>query len=94
MNVSYPLVTPGEADRVAVGKLLKRLYQQYSGRLTLDFCNPRSIVWIFHIYRYRIDCRKMTWILGDQVIYRGIPSWDELRDAIDEALRSQKCAGS
>lgn len=69
--------------------MAKRIRQEYGDRLSLDFYDPRCLFWALDLFRYGIRGGEVTWVLGSRVISRGIPSWEELRDAIEDTLAQQ-----
>ncbi|MDY3868578.1 MAG: hypothetical protein SOZ52_04350 [Pyramidobacter sp.] len=77
---------PGECSRVAAGKLYMKLRETYGEKLDVDFYDPRCFIFLFDTLRYRLRGNEITWVLDGKVIFRGNPSWDDLKKCIDERL--------
>ncbi len=76
----------GGCDREEVGRLYMRLKKEYGGRLDIDFYDPRCFVFLFDTLRYRLRGGEVTWVLDNKVLFRGVPSWEDLKTGIDAAL--------
>ena len=63
-----------------------KLKEEYGSRLNINFYDPRCFVFLFDTLRYRLRGDEVTWVLNGKVIFRGIPEWEDLKDAIDGIL--------
>ncbi len=63
-----------------------KLKKEYGPRLDVDFYDPRCFIFLFDTIRYRLRGTDVTWVLDGKVIFRGIPSWEELKGVIDESV--------
>ncbi|MCI7403799.1 MULTISPECIES: hypothetical protein [unclassified Pyramidobacter] len=63
-----------------------KLKEEYGPRLDINFYDPRCFVFLFDTLRYRLRGDEVTWVLNGKVIFRGIPEWENLKDAIDGVL--------
>ncbi|EEX49310.1 MULTISPECIES: hypothetical protein [Jonquetella] len=58
----------------------------YGDRLEIDFYDPRCFAWLWQTIRFSIRAGQTTWVLNNKVIFRGVPTWDELSAVIGQAL--------
>ncbi len=78
----------GGYDSREVGSLYMRLKEEYKGRLEVEFYDPRCFIFLIDTLRYGLRGGEVTWVLGNKVLRRGVPSWEELKSDIDAALAS------
>lgn len=76
---------PQAAAREAAGPLLVKLRERYGDSMEVNIYDPRCYFWFFDLIRFNIRAEP-TWILDGKLLWRGIPSWDELREKIDGPL--------
>lgn len=79
---SFPL----SEKRLQVGRLLVNLRDRYGSALRVDLLDPRNIMSLFDIYRFRVKSTEPTWILDGSLIFRGVPDWDDLQRIIDRVM--------
>ncbi|MDN5319306.1 MAG: hypothetical protein PWR00_1269 [Thermovirga sp.] len=73
--------------RHQVGELLVKIKENYKDRLELDLVDPRNIVALKDVLLLGIKSTEVTWVLNRKVIFRGVPDWDTIKKAIDQALQ-------
>ncbi|MBL3540225.1 hypothetical protein [Aminivibrio sp.] len=73
---------PQAAAREAAGALLVKIRERYGESMEVNIYDPRCCFWFFDLIRFNIRAEP-TWILDGKLLWRGIPSWDELREKID-----------
>lgn len=79
---------PGTMDRIAVSALTKKLRETYGDKLSVDFYDPRCFAWIGDVFRYRLRGGEVTWVLDNSVVFRGVPSWEQLKELVDTAVKA------
>lgn len=77
---------PGAANRIAAGQLYMQLKKEYGDKIRVDFYDPRCFIYLLDLFRYRIRADQITWVLNKKVIFRGVPTWEELKARIDAVL--------
>lgn len=73
----------GERERV--GSHLRKIKREYGDKIEVELIDPRSVLYFFEIFKYKIRAKEIAWVLDNKVIFRDIPSWDELKAALDQA---------
>ncbi|WP_198470060.1 hypothetical protein [Acetomicrobium sp. S15 = DSM 107314] len=73
-------------EREKVGSLLRRIKREYGDKIEVELIDPRNVLYFFEIFKYKIRAKEIAWVLDNKAIFRGIPSWDELRAALDQAI--------
>ncbi len=66
--------------------LLVRLRETFGSRVELRVVDPKCLFWILSVVRHRIKATEPTWILRGRCIFRGIPSWEALRDLLEKEI--------
>lgn len=74
---------------MAVGELLRNIRDRYGKSVEANIYDPRCFFWLFDLVRFNIRAEP-TWVLDGTLIYRGVPSWDELRERMDAADRGPR----
>ncbi|MDO9509265.1 MAG: hypothetical protein Q7I97_08035 [Thermovirgaceae bacterium] len=82
---SFPLAEV----RVRVGRLLVNIRERYGASLRVDLIDPRNIVSLFGIFRYRVKSTEPVWILDGSLIFRGVPEWEALQNSIDRTMEGR-----
>ena len=72
-------------EREKVGSHLRKIKREYEDKIEVELIDPRSVLYFFEIFKYKIRAKEIAWVLDNKVIFRGIPSWDELKAALDQA---------
>jgi len=44
--------------------------------------DPRCTFWIVDLVRFRVKSTEAVWVLDGTLLFRGIPDWESLRDAV------------
>jgi len=78
---------PQAAAREAAGQLLVKMEETYGDALEVNIYDPRCCLWFFDLVRFNIRAEP-TWILDGRLLWRGIPTWEELREKIDGIQKS------
>ena len=78
---------PQAAAREAAGPLLVKIEETYGTTLEFTVYDPRCCLWIFDLVRFNIRAEP-TWILDGRLLWRGIPTWEELMEKIDGIQKS------
>lgn len=78
---------PQAAAREAAGQLLVKMEETYGDALEVNTYDPRCCLWFFDLVRFNIRAEP-TWILDGRLLWRGIPTWEELRRKIDGMQKS------
>ncbi len=76
---------PQRAAREAAGPLLVKLKEAYGEALEVNIYDPRCFFWFLDLVRFSIRAEP-TWILNGALLFRGIPSWDELKEKVYRML--------
>ena len=76
---------PQASAREAAGGLLVKLREKYGASLEVNIYDPRCCLWFFDLVRFNIRAEP-TWIMEGKLLFRGIPTWEELEKKIDEGL--------
>ncbi len=76
---------PQAAARAAVGELLGEIRRHFGESVETNIYDPRCFFWFFDLVRFNIRAEP-TWIFEGKVLFRGVPSWDELRKKMDALL--------
>ncbi|PIE55261.1 MAG: hypothetical protein CSA35_02170 [Dethiosulfovibrio peptidovorans] len=71
------------------GTLLREVRETFDSRVRIDVYDPRCPLWFWDVMRFSVRGGEPTWVIDGRRCFRGIPSWDELRDALMEALRKR-----
>ncbi len=79
---------PMAAGRLEVGKILVKLREKFGEDLRVDLIDPRSLTAMLDIMKHRIKSTEPTWILNGELIFRGIPEWNELQEKLDPVMGS------
>ena len=80
---------PQRTAREAAGPLLVKLKETYGDALEVNIYDPRCFFWFFDLVLFSIRSEP-TWILNGTLLFRGIPTWEELKGKVDSLLgRSQ-----
>lgn len=86
---SFPL----SDARVSVGRLLVNIRERYGARLRVDLIDPRNVMSLFDLFRYRVKNTEPAWILNGSLIFRGVPEWDDLREKVDLVIDPEQDRG-
>ena len=78
---------PQAAAREAAGPLLVKMEETYGDTLEVNVYDPRCCLWFFDLVRFNIRAEP-TWILDGRLLWRGIPTWEELKEKIDGTQKS------
>ena len=78
---------PQAAAREAAGQLLVKMEETYGDALEVNIYDPRCCLWFFDLVRFNIRAEP-TWILDGRLLWRGIPTWEELKEKIDGTQKS------
>jgi len=73
-------------EREKVGSLLRRIKREYGDKIEVELIDPRNVLYFFEIFKYKIRAKEIAWVLNNKVFFRGIPLWDELKAALDQAI--------
>lgn len=73
---------PGAKQRKEVARLLVRLRERFGESLRVDLIDPRSLLALVAHVRFHLRGNDVTWVWRGRVLYRGIPSWSELEQAL------------
>jgi len=76
--------------RLKVGKLLKQIKETYKGKIEIDLVDPRNIIALRDVLVFGIKSTEVTWVLKRKVLFRGVPEWETIKKAIDEALENDR----
>ena len=77
---------PMRADRESAASLLVRLRDAFGDRIDVDILDPRCTFWIVDLVRFRVKSTEAVWVLDGTLLFRGIPDWESLRDAVAARL--------
>ena len=80
-----------EANRVLAGRLIAQAYKKYKDTLRIDRIDPRCLFYLWDIIRFRVKATEAVWVLNGQLIFRGIPAWEDLERALDKAVADNAC---
>ncbi len=86
---SFPL----SHARVGVGRLLVNIRERYGASLRVDLIDPRNIISLFDLFRYRVNNKEPVWILNGSLIFRGVPEWETLREKVDLMIGQEQDRG-
>ncbi|GAB6280976.1 MAG: hypothetical protein STSR0007_11100 [Thermovirga sp.] len=86
---SFPLAE----ERLMVGRLLVNLRGRYGENLRVDLIDPRNIMSLFDIFRFRVRSTEPVWILDGGLIFRGVPEWEDLYRVIDRVMDKKEIRG-
>ena len=75
-----------EANRVLAGRLIAQAYKKYKDTLRIDRIDPRCLFYLWDIIRFRVKATEAVWVLNGQLIFRGIPAWEDLERVLDVAV--------
>jgi len=75
---------PGAQQRRQVGALLVRLRERFGDGLRVDLIDPRSLMALGALFRFRLKGTEVAWVWRKKLIFRGIPAWEELEKALIE----------
>ena len=73
---------PGAQQRRQVGALLVRLRERFGEGLRVDLIDPRSLMALGALFRFRLKGTEVAWVWRKKLIFRGIPAWEELEKAL------------
>lgn len=76
---------PQAAARLAVGKLLVKLRGKYGDSMEVNIYDPRCLLWFFDLVRFSVKALEPCWVLDGKLLFRGIPSWEELEKKMDSS---------
>lgn len=80
-------------ERLLVGRLLVNIRGRYGEKLRVDLMDPRNIMSLFDIFRFRVRSTEPVWILDGRLIFRGVPEWEDLYRAIDRVMDEKEIRG-
>lgn len=63
-----------------------RIRETYGERVEMVVIDPRASIWFFDFFRYRIRANEVTWVMDGKVLFRGVPSWESMREALESRL--------
>jgi hypothetical protein len=75
-----------KADRESAASLLVKLHDLFGDRIDVDILDPRCLFWLLDLIRYRVKNTEAVWVLDGKLLFRGIPEWEALRDALLERI--------
>ncbi len=81
---------PGAHQRRQVGELLVRLRERFGDQLRIDVIDPRSVLALGALFRFRLKGTEAAWVWRRKLLFRGIPSWEDL----ERALSPEHCGVS
>ena len=76
---------PQATARVAVGELIGEIRAHYGKSVETNIYDPRCLFWFFDLVRFNIRAEP-TWVFDGRLLFRGIPTWEELREKMDATL--------
>ena len=76
---------PQAAAREAVGPLLVKIRETYGDSVEVNVYDPRCYLWFFDLVRFNIRAEP-TWILDGKLLFRGVPTWEELHGKMDAMM--------
>ncbi|HOO63043.1 MAG TPA: hypothetical protein PK364_03865 [Synergistaceae bacterium] len=79
---------PSAANRELAGPLLVRLRETFGSNVEIRILDPKCLFWILPVIRHKIKATEPVWILEGHCIFRGIPSWEQLRALIEQQLQT------
>lgn len=83
---SFPL----SEVRLQVGRLLVGLRNRYGSALRVDLLDPRNIMSLFDIFRFRVKSTEPAWILDGRLVFRGVPDLNDLQQVIDQVMGNKE----
>lgn len=64
-----------------------RIRERYGDRIEIVVIDPRCSLWFFDFFRYRIRADQVTWVMKGKVLFRGVPSWEEMEAVLECLLK-------
>ncbi len=77
---------PGAQQRLQVGALMVRLRERFGDRVRVDLIDPRSLLALVALFRFRLKGTEAAWVWRGKLLFRGVPAWAELEQALAREL--------
>ncbi|MDR1730781.1 MAG: hypothetical protein LBR61_01670 [Synergistaceae bacterium] len=61
---------------------------RYGERLDINIVDPRNIMALWDIFRFRVRASRPTWVLDNRKFCDGIPSLASLQETIDAKIQN------
>lgn len=75
------------------GKLIVKVKETFGDEVDLNLYDPRSPFWIWDIVKFSIRGGEPAWVLEGELIFKGVPDWEDLKKAIDTGVKKNKERG-
>ncbi len=75
-------------ERVEVGSILVDLEKDFGDRIRVDLIDPRNILSLLDVLRFRVRGTEATWVLNGKLLARGVPDREYLWNEINRTLTS------
>ncbi|MEA3508188.1 MAG: hypothetical protein U9R40_04620 [Synergistota bacterium] len=75
-------------ERVEVGRILVDLEKDFGDGLRVDLLDPRNILSLLDVLRFRVRGTEATWVLNGKLLARGVPDRGYLCNEINRTLTS------
>lgn len=73
------------------GRLIAQAYRKYKDTVRIDRIDPRCLFYLWDIIRFRVKATEAVWVLDGELLFRGIPAWEDLERALDRAVAGHSC---
>lgn len=81
---------PGAKSRMLTGNLIVKVKDRFKDAVDLNIYDPRSPFWIWDVIRFSVKGGEPAWIVEGELLFKGVPSWEELEKALEDQIKKRK----